>query len=168
MKPVQQDITIQLWDYVEGKCAPDEAVRIQELLVTDANWQQEYKTISLLHKNLLSDTEAEQPSMRFTKNIMEALETESVAKPAKKYVNPVFVKSIAAFFIILLTVVIGYTLSLVNWNDKTASSIDSFAAKLPPLSNGVMLNAFIMANIILLLILLDRLLNRNRIRGHHL
>jgi len=62
----------RLWDYIDGQCSPTERSAIEELLATNREWQQKHRELLNLQQ-LLSSSELEAPSMRFTKNVMEEI-----------------------------------------------------------------------------------------------
>lgn len=101
-----EEMEIMLWDYIDGDCTGTEKLAIQELIATDRTWQGRYEQLVRLHEELLQHTETEQPSMRFARNVMESIAASAIARPAKTYVNKWVVRSIAAFFIIALTVLV--------------------------------------------------------------
>jgi quinol-cytochrome oxidoreductase complex cytochrome b subunit len=99
-------------------------------------------------KELFSGLEPEQPSMRFTKNVMDAVEGARVAPAAKRYVNPWVVKGIAAVFIVSVLV-----LGIYAYNN---------AANLPVYNYISSAKYIVTANFILLLVLVERWLSSKR------
>jgi len=106
-----EEMEIRLWDYIDGHCSGTEKLAVQELIVTDRGWQVRYEQLTRLHEELLQHQETEQPSMRFAKNVMENIAISAIARPAKAYVNKWVVRSIAAFFIIGLIVLVVTSIS---------------------------------------------------------
>ena len=79
-----------LWKYVEGKCSPAEKIAIEKLLVDDPSFKKELEMARQIHA-ALKDMEADAPSMRFAKNVADALPdicsrelTEPLIKPMYK------------------------------------------------------------------------------------
>jgi hypothetical protein len=100
-----EEMEIRLWDYIDGNGTGAEKLAVQELIASNQVWREQYDQLMLLHEKLLH-AETEQPSMRFTKNIMESIAASAIARPAKNYVNKWVVRSIAAFFIVTLLAVV--------------------------------------------------------------
>ena len=61
-----------LWKYVQGECSAQEKAAVETRLAADPKLRDELKMIRKMHL-ALADMEPEQPSMRFTTNVMEAL-----------------------------------------------------------------------------------------------
>jgi predicted membrane protein len=102
-------------------------------------------------KELFGALEPEQPSMRFTRNVMDSIEGLPVASVSRSYVNPWVVKGIAA--ILVATVLI---LSFYIYN--TADTLPKYNIALE--CNYTLY--IIAANILLALIFLERLLSSSR------
>lgn len=103
------------------------------------------------YKNVMDALEPEQPSMRFTKNVMDAIEGMEIAPVGKRYVNPLVVKGIAAVLIlcILVSIFVVFT---------SASSLPEYTNKLPQNSSLYLLGI----NIVLLMILVERWLSSKK------
>ncbi|MBS1774206.1 MAG: hypothetical protein JST82_15215 [Bacteroidetes bacterium] len=59
---------------------------------------------------LMRKLEAEQPSMRFTKNVMESIVGLQIAPSAGRYINLLVVRSIAALLVLSLVIACMYVL----------------------------------------------------------
>ncbi len=99
---------------------------------------------------LFGAIEPEQPSMRFTKNVMDAIEREHVAPVGRKYVNTWVVKGIAAILLVMLG---GLTIYAYINADSIPASAKSFA-----LSDSYS-PYIIMASFLMILLFAERLLN---------
>jgi len=80
-----------LWKYADGECTPQEKAEIESRLATDPGLREELDMVLELH-TALAGTEPEQPSMRFTQNLMEALPKIYAPAPAEPLVAPVWKK----------------------------------------------------------------------------
>ena len=155
-----EDIQVQLWAYIDKACNDAEMQRIASLITTDKNWEAQYKELLAFH-NELAHIEAEQPSLRFTKNVMEAITAAKVAPAAKTYVNPWVLRSIAAIFAVLLAGIFIYILSGLNWNTPS-STASSFPFGYNKTVIGNWWAAIILVNVVLLIIFIDALLGRKK------
>ena len=153
-----EDIDVQLWAYIDKQCSDAEAQRIALLITTDENWAAQYKQLLAFNTGLIQ-TEAEQPSMRFTKNVMEAITAAKVAPATKTYVNPWVVRGIAAVFALLLVSVFIYILTGINWNSGTSAPSPFDYSKIQ-LGNWWV--ALILVNVVLLIIFIDAVLRRKK------
>ncbi|MEM1218569.1 MAG: hypothetical protein AAGH79_06640 [Bacteroidota bacterium] len=61
-----------LWKYIDGDCTPQELALVEKMLAEEERIRQHFNTMKLLHGDLLN-LEMQQPSMRFTANVMEQL-----------------------------------------------------------------------------------------------
>ena len=157
-----EEMAMQLWEYIDGNCNETERQRISMLIAQDAQWGQLYTELSSLHTAIPASLELEQPSMRFTRNIMEAVATVQIAPATKKYINKSIIKGIAAFFIGTITILLGYAIAHTDWNTGASS-----AFRLPQINSSEFFNpTFLYAaaaiNIVLALVLLDKLLAKKR------
>src|SRR5690606_6861306 len=97
----QQDIEIQLWEYIDGDCDSAAKAHIAHMIATDTAWKACYEQLTALHNALPAHIKPEHPSMRFTKNVMDALAIDHAVPAVKRrYINPVVVWMIAGFFIV--------------------------------------------------------------------
>ncbi len=108
------------------------------------------------YKNLIDSLETEQPSMRFTKNVMDAIEGMEVAPVSKRYINPLIIKAIAAVLVLCLLASLYVVV-------MSADAIPDYTSKLPesPLTEHFSLY-IIGINIILLMLLAERWLSSKK------
>lgn len=108
------------------------------------------------YKNVMDALEPEQPSMRFTKNVMDAIEGMEVAPVGKRYVNPLVVKGIVAMLILCMFV----SLYVVFTN---AGSLPEYTNQLPIHELPQNFSLYLLGiNIVLLMILAERWLSSKR------
>ncbi len=124
----QQDIEMQLWEYIDGLGTETERAAIARLIATDVQWQEQYSSFVALNAEIESAIETEQPSLRFSKNVMEAVAQAHIAPATNRYINPSVLKGIAAFFAISIVAVLVYAVGSVQWN----LSANSFLPKVKP------------------------------------
>jgi len=81
------EVTIEdrLWDFIDGLSSPAEKSVIETLIAENVEWQRKYKELLNVHQ-LMAGSELEEPSMRFTLNVMEEIARHQVA-PATKQEN---------------------------------------------------------------------------------
>src|SRR4030095_12055177 len=109
-----QQMEERLWNYIDGVNSEEEKSLIEKLLASDAAFKAKYQELLGLQQ-LLGKVELEEPSMRFTRNVMEEVAKYSVAKATSKYINKRIIWAIAAFFFIMIGAMLVYGFSLVNW-----------------------------------------------------
>lgn len=115
-----QPMEDRLWDYIDGHSSPAERSAIEELLATNREWQEKHREL-LNIQQLLSSSELEAPSMRFTKNVMEEIARYHVAPATKSYVNKNVIRGIGAFFVTMIFGVLAYFAAQFKWTSAPAS-----------------------------------------------
>jgi len=153
----REEIERQLWAYIDGTCNEADKNRIAILIAADAVWMQEYNELIALHTSISDNLELEQPSMRFAKDVMDNIAKTNIAPAAKQYINKGVIKGIAAFFIIVIISLIGYSFATADWHGTTKQNIfPDFPFDANGIFNSTFINVFIMVNIVLALVLLDK------------
>jgi len=156
-------IETRLWGYIDGISDPTENITVQKLIAENAEWRAKYNELLEVHQMILT-TELEAPSMRFTKNVMDEIAKNHIAPATKNYINKNIILSIAFFFITLIVGFVIYGISQIDW---TAGSTNTTGINLSQVDyskvfNNTFVNIFMMLNVILGLMLLDRYLNKNK------
>jgi hypothetical protein len=105
----------RLWDYIDGLSSPEERSTIQTLLAENIEWQRKYKELLNIHQ-LMTASELDAPSMRFTKNVMEEIARHQVAPAAKTYINKNIIRTIGAFFLTMIAGFLVYCLGQFKWS----------------------------------------------------
>ena len=159
------NIEDRLWSYIDGLSEGEERSSIEDLLESNVEWQRKYK--ELLEINLLlRSSELEEPSLRFTKNVMEEIAKYHIAPATKSYINNRIVYSIGAFFLIMIIGFIIYGLGQIDWSASGSSSINTSQyidrVDFSKFFNNTYVNIFMMINIVLGLGLLDWYLSNKR------
>src|SRR5437773_12067511 len=81
-----EGIDDRLWEYIDGVSSADERSAIEKLLETDQQWKEKYNELLELHQLVQSST-LEEPSLRFTKYVMEGMATYQIAQATRSYIN---------------------------------------------------------------------------------
>jgi hypothetical protein len=163
--PEQQspDMERRLWDYIDG--TSNEASTIEKLIAENSAWRAKYAELLDIH-SLVQVTELEEPSLRFTKNVMEEIARLQITPAAKKYINTRIIWGIAAFFITVIVGFLVFGLSQVDWSsgsgNRSAVGIDFTSVDYSRMFSNSFVNLFMMINVILGLMLLDRYLAYKR------
>ncbi len=156
----------RLWNYIDGLSDTAEKTDIEKLIAVNQEWQAKYHELLEIHQ-LINMAELEQPSLRFTKNVMEEIVKHHIAPATREYINKKVIWGIAAFFITVIVGFLIYALAQVDWspgnNSNTIMGVDFTEVDYSRMFSNTYMNIFVMLNIILGLLLLDRYLtNRKR------
>jgi hypothetical protein len=137
-------------------------------LQTDQQWMTVYNELKGFNEMIGSADIIEQPSLRFTRNVMEEVAKFKVAPPASSYINKKIIIGIAAFFIISIVGFLIYGISFIDMS-ATGSIPDSGMAKLnidwSKYLNSTVMNLFLLLDMVAGLMLLDRYLRRKKETG---
>jgi hypothetical protein len=157
----------RLWDYIDGVASPGEKTIIEQLLESNAEWRAKYHEL-LEVQHLLQSSDVEEPSMRFTKNVMDEIAKLHIAPATKTYINTNIIRGIVIFFITMIVGFLVYGVSQVDWtaSSESTSFIDFSKVDLSKFFNNTYMNIFMMINVILGLFLFDRYLANKRKKYH--
>jgi preprotein translocase subunit Sss1 len=160
-----EEMEMKLWEYIDGLSIPSEKSAIEKLIAENTEWRNKYQELTEAHQ-LMQSTELEEPSLRFTKNVMEEIAKFHVAPAAKKYLNNKVIWGIGIFFIVTILGFVIYGVAQVNWheasNSKSTLGIDMDKLDFGRMFNNTFVNIFVMLNIVLALMFLDRYLSNKR------
>ena len=146
----------QLWNYIDGIGTAEERKKTADLLAADASFYALYQELLALN-NILAKIEIDEPSMSFTRNVMEAVKKEARPIPLKTKVSQTFIYAIAALFALTLGSLVVYAFSSADYGNSIKINYDDFEKAL---LNPTTLYVFILADAILLLVFLDRYLRK--------
>lgn len=155
-----QDMEFRLWNYIDGGGDPGERSLVERLVREQADWKEKYAELLEVHA-LIGQTELDEPSMRFTQNVMEEIARTAIAPATRQYINNKIIWGIAAFFLTVITAFLVYGFSQVDWSSDSgqlAGGIDLSRIDYSPFFDNTFVIFFMMVNIILGLLLFDRYL----------
>ncbi len=153
----------RLWSFIDGTASAEERTVIEGLLQKDAAWKAKYSELLELNK-LLQASELEAPSLRFTKNVMEEIAKLHIAPATKSYINKKIIMGLGIFFITMIVGFLVYGFGQVNWSSGESSNIAEKIGNIDysKFFNNTWVNAFMMVNVVLGLVLLDVYLSNKR------
>lgn len=167
----RDNIEIRLWELIDGISNEADMEQVSVLIATDPIWKAKYEELLSFNAAIVSGLELDEPPVRFTKNVMDMVADVKMAPSINGYINPSVIKGIAAFFVISIILVVGYSLSTVSWT-ITASSFKMPSLKLPALDlpahfNSTFINVAIGINVILGLLFADMMLRKRDRKKQH-
>lgn len=111
MKPIEE----QLWEFIDGTCSADEKKNIGQLLEADPAVKKLYAELLSISQDL-NAMELEEPSLRFTQNVMDRIALEPAPKALQTKVDKRIINGIGGFFILTLSALVIFSLTRLNWN----------------------------------------------------
>jgi hypothetical protein len=163
----QQNIEERLWAYIDGACSEEDRLFIEQLIADNQEWKTRYQELLELQDLLTHRLELDEPSMRFTQNVMEAISKHHIAPAAKSYINKRLIWGIAGFFMVSIICLLITGITQVNWStggtDSTVINLDKInfdKFDSSKLFSNTYISIFMMINVVLGLMLLDMYLRR--------
>ena len=151
----------RLWEYIDGLSNEEEKASIDLLLHTSPEWKAKYNELLELNR-ILSSSELEVPSMRFSQNVMEEIVRNHIAPATKTYINKKVIYGLGGFFITMIAGLLIYffaTISSVEGSSASSFAEDISRVKWSGVLNNTYTNIFLMVNVVLGLMLLDKYLS---------
>src|SRR5215218_8083027 len=153
------DMEQRLWEYIDGFSSADERTVVETLIRENKQWRDLYQELLQVHQSL-TDIDLEQPSMRFTKSVMEEIAKHHIAPATKAYINKKVIWGIAAFFILSIVGFLIYGFGQIDWsasaNASSSLGIDLSKVDYDKMFNNTVMNVIMMLNAVLGLMFLDR------------
>lgn len=146
-----------LWNYIDGTMDDRQLESIEELIRTNVQWRAKYAELMEVHQLLQDDTDLEQPSMRFTQNVMEEISRLYITPATRNYINKNVIWGIGIFFLTTIFGLLIYGLGQVDWSQPSTGNVPDVRVPVDwsRMLSGTYVNVFIMVNIVLGLMLLD-------------
>ena len=162
--PTAHNMEEQLWNYIDGLCNEAEKELISRQIAIQLEWRNKYQELLDVHQLMRHSLELEEPSMRFTQNVMESIAVHQIAPATKNYINKKIIYGIGGFFLVLMAGMLVYAFAQVNWTATDASNhlLTKYNFNYSKFFNSTNLSLFMMANMILGLVLLDMWLGKKR------
>lgn len=161
----EEEIEIRLWEYIDGLSEASEKSAIEKLIEENTLWRAKYHELLEVHQSL-NLVELEEPSLRFSRNVMEEIAKYHIAPATKEYINKKIIWGIAAFFITVIFAFVVYGISQIDWSAASTPGnslgIDFSEVDYGQMFNNNFVNGFMMLNVILGLMLLDRYLTNKK------
>ncbi|GGI26761.1 anti-sigma factor family protein [Pedobacter mendelii] len=97
----------QLWDYIDGNLNETQRKNIEEKIEKDAEVKLQYEELLNLN-SVFSEMEIDEPSMSFTRNVMDSVTLEPAPVSLKTKVDNRIIYGIGGFFVASLLALLSY------------------------------------------------------------
>ena len=166
----QQNIEERLWNYIDGVSDGEEKSAIEQLLKSNVDWQRKHRELFEIHE-LLHSSELEEPSLRFTRNVMEEIAKQQIAPATKTYLNKRIIYGLGTFFVTMVLGFLIYGLGQTDWSAPGSTNVnmpvDFDRVNFSKFFDNTYVNIFMMINVVLGLGLLDRYLTKKKEERRH-
>lgn len=121
---MQQDLSMEerIQAYIDNECIESERLFIEQKIATDKIWNEHYHGMLEIHELLSSGLEPMEPSMRFTKNVMEEISGLEIAKPIRLRQNPWIFRIAGGILGSMLLIILVYSATLIDFSSGTSDS----------------------------------------------
>jgi len=166
----QPNIEDRLWDYIDGTCSKEEKGFVEALIAAQQEWRDKYHALLEMHQLMQQSLDLEEPSLSFSRNVMEEIALHKIAPAAKTYIDKRVIYGIGLFFMVMLAGFLLYGIGQINWSASDGATGSLWAKITAPkiewrlLFNNTYMNIFMMVNLVLGLMLLDMYLERKKKR----
>ena len=152
----------RIWDYLDGTVTAQQRELTEQLIKSDPLYRQVYDECKSFN-NLVSAIDQEEPSMGFSRNVMERINLEPVPATLKSLIDKRIIFGIAAFFLFTITALLGVLFYHIDWSQTAGFKMPEFM--MPSIDTGKYLNRsylniFLFIDIIIGLYLFDGFLRK--------
>ncbi|MBB2146188.1 hypothetical protein GM921_11875 [Pedobacter sp. LMG 31464] len=150
----------QLWNYIDGNCTAEEKIEIETKIAVNIQYHSIYQELLVVH-NELNKIDFEEPSMSFTRNVMDKVNLELKPVALKTKIDNRIIYSIGGFFALSMLSIFIYALATSNL---------TFDFKMPAMNfnvgkyiNPTTIQLFLLVDVALGLLYLDSFLRKRKI-----
>ncbi|MDB5121419.1 MAG: hypothetical protein JWN56_2637 [Sphingobacteriales bacterium] len=152
----------QIWDYIDGTCSEQERYHIESLIETDPIYKAAYQELTAIN-NDFSLLDTDEPSMSFTRNLMDKVKLEPVPGSLKSLIDKRIIYGIAAFFLISIAALLVVVFANITWSEPGTNAFSEIT--LPKVNyssyiNSTVINCFYIFDLVIGLYFLDSLLSK--------
>jgi hypothetical protein len=149
----------QLWDYIDGTLAEAAKKAIEEKIASDPEIKSQYEDLLKLN-SVLGALDLDEPSMSFTRNVMESVAAEPAPIALKTKVNSRIIYTIGGFFVLSLLGILGYVFYQAKASFTGFTFPEKFNINLDQYITPTTLYTFLFVDLVIGLIFLDQFLRR--------
>ncbi|MEO5673095.1 MAG: hypothetical protein ABIQ74_00475 [Chitinophagales bacterium] len=154
MKTIEE----RLWDFIDGTCTTDEKYAIERSLQSDPTIKALYAEFIYINQNL-KVAEPDEPSMRFTQNVMDKIALEPATKALQTQIDKRIINGIAALLLAPLSVLLIFMFTQLQWSEGKWNFSNLLSEiQLHKLGGGVLFEAAIVAFMVTALFVIDQVL----------
>lgn len=139
----------QMWEVIDGLATPDILEKHQTLMLTDPAYKAEFEQYTFLDLHL-QKLDLEIPSMRFTENVIDTVLDIKKQEVKKDWTPTIYLGVMLILSMILIFALVPSAKPADDSIPVNPDSVMSF------LGNPYLINLFIIVNVLLVYVLLDK------------
>ena len=146
-----------IWNYLDGIASEEERKHTEQLLESDSEFLTLFEELSAIHLQI-SALDLDEPSMSFSRNLMEKIQLEHSLMPQKSLLGKWLINGIALFFLSTILCVLGILFFKVEWSQSSETAWFDFTMPqfaLGSSSYSFLINLFVFVDIIVVLYFFD-------------
>lgn len=157
----------EIWDYIDGNSSAGQRLLVEAKMASDPVYRSLYEELLEINTQM-AGMDLEEPSMSFTRNVMEQVKLEIAPVSLKTKVDKRIIYSISAFFICAMLGIMGYVVANSNFSFegfKSTHFLSTGALNFSKMISPTFIKIFLFVDLLLALAYLDGFLRRKR--AHH-
>ena len=152
----------KVWDYLDGLGNTEERIEMERLIQSDPDYQAAHESLSEINNSLVN-MDTEQPSLAFTRNVMDQLKGEPVPGSVKSLVDKRIISGLFFFFLTSIVILLAILLIQIEWGQS--SQINNYSFQLPVVNFSSFINdwtikGFYFVDAVIILYFFDHFLRR--------
>ncbi|RYG18544.1 MAG: hypothetical protein EOO07_08725 [Chitinophagaceae bacterium] len=156
----------QLWNYIDGTCTPVEKLEIEAKLAVNIQYHTLYQELLKVNAEL-NTIDFEEPSMSFTRNVMEKVNLELKPVALQTKVDNRIIYSITAFFVLSLIAIFSYAVATSDFSLKFDMPTMNFSFDSSKYINHTSLQIFLFVDVVIALIYIDGVLRKRNMNAQN-
>lgn len=159
-----KDIDAEIWDYIDGTISENQKATIKAKIASNPDYKRVYDELMEIN-GMMHATTLEEPSMSFTRNVMEQVKLEMPPVALKTKVDPKIIYGIAAFFVLSILSIFIYAIanSSARMQDFKLPSF-KMALNVGQFITPASIRIFLFIDVVIALICLDSFLRSKKTR----
>eukprot|EP01012_Entosiphon_sulcatum_P014584 TRINITY_DN195_c0_g2_i1.p2 TRINITY_DN195_c0_g2~~TRINITY_DN195_c0_g2_i1.p2 ORF type:complete len:160 (-),score=26.02 TRINITY_DN195_c0_g2_i1:915-1394(-) len=149
----------QLWDYIDGNLHGLAKKAIEEKIDSDPEIKSQYEDLLKLN-SVFAELDLDEPSMSFTRNVMESVALVPAPVALKTQVDKRIIYSIGGFFVISLLALFGYVLYNSNISLPKFDLDANLNFNMDKYITPTVLYSFLFIDLVIGLVFLDQFLRK--------
>lgn len=149
----------QLWDYIDGNLHEAAKKAVEEKIESDPEIKSQYEDLLKLN-SVFAGLDLDEPSMSFTRNVMESVASVPAPVALKTQVDKRIIYSIGGFFVVSLLALFGYVLYNSNISLPKFDLDANLNFNLDKYITPTVLYSFLFVDLVIGLVFLDQFLRK--------
>jgi anti-sigma factor RsiW len=154
----------QLWNYIDGNCTPVERLEIEAKLAVNIQYHTIYQELLKVNEEL-NKIDFEEPSMSFTRNVMDKVNLELKPVALQTKVDNRIINGIGAFFILALASIFIYAGATSDLSFKIDMPKVDFSFDTGKYINSTSMQIFLFVDLAIGLVYLDGVLRKRNMNA---